>query len=62
MTIRTKRTVCRVLGCLGLLLALGFVGGIERGFIAMGRGIALAASCELVGAALLWKGGVIRVR
>lgn len=62
MTIRTKRTICRVLGCLGLLLALGFVGGCERGFITLGKGAALALSCEIVGAAALWKGGVLSVR
>ena len=61
MTIRTKRTICRVLGCLGLLLALGFVGGMERELIAVGKGAALALGCELVGAAALWKGGVFRV-
>ena len=44
------------------LLALGFVGGMERELIAVGKGAALAMSCEIVGAALLWKGGVIRVR
>lgn len=60
MTIRTKRTVCRVLGCLGLLLALGFVGGMERELIAVGKGAALALGCEILGAAALWKGGVLR--
>lgn len=62
MTIRTKRTICRVLGCLGLLLALGFVGDCERGFITLGKGAALAFTCELLGAALLWKGGVLKCR
>ena len=60
-TIRTKRTICRALGVLALLLALGFVGGMERELIAVGKGAALALSCELVGAAALWKGGVLRV-
>lgn len=62
MTIRTKRTVCRVLGFLALLLALGFVGGMERELIAVGKGAALALGCEIVGAFLLYKAGVIRVR
>lgn len=60
MTIRTKRTICRTVGALALLLALGFVGGMEHELIAVGKGAALALSCELVGAALLWKGGVLR--
>ena len=59
---RTRRTICRTMGSLGLLLMLLFVGGAEMGWIPVGRGMALAAACELVGAALLWKGGVIRVR
>lgn len=62
MTIRTKRTICRVLGFLGLLLALGFVGGMELGVMPVGKGASLAFTSELLGAALLWKGGVIRVR
>lgn len=62
MSRRTKRTICRALGALALLLALGFVGGMERELIAVGKGAALALGCEIVGAALLWKAGVIRVR
>ena len=61
VTIKTKRTICRAVGFLALLLALGFVGGMERELIAVGKGAALALGCELVGAAALWKGGVIRV-
>ena len=60
MTIKTKRTICRAVGFLALLLALGFVGGMERELIAVGKGTALALSCEIVGAAALWKGGVLR--
>lgn len=57
----TKKRICRVLGFLALLLALGFVGGMERELIAVGKGAVLALGCEIVGAAALWKGGVIRV-
>ena len=60
MSRRTKRTICRVLGAVAMLLALGFVGGMERELISVGKGAALALSCELVGAAALWKGGVLR--
>lgn len=56
----TKRTICRAVGFLALLLALGFVGGMERELIAIGKGAALALGCEIVGAAALWKGGVLR--
>lgn len=59
--IKTKRTICRAVGFLALLLALGFVGGMERELIAVGKGAALALGCEIVGTAALWKGGVIRV-
>jgi hypothetical protein len=61
MSIRTKRTICRVLGFLGLLLMLFFVGGTEMGWMPFGKGAALAFTSELLGAALLWKGGVIRI-
>lgn len=61
MSRRTKRTICRVVGFLALLLALGFVGGMERELIAVGKGAALALGCELVGAAALWKAGVLKL-
>ena len=60
MIIKTRRAICRAVGFLALLLALGFVGGMERELIAVGKGAALALSCEIVGAAALWKGGVLR--
>lgn len=62
MKIRMKKRIAAAVGFLALLLALGFVGGMERELIAVGKGAALALGCEIVGAALLWKGGVIRVR
>ena len=61
MTIRTKRTICRAVGFLALLLALGFVGGMDMGIMPIGRGAVLALTSEAVGTALLWKGGVLRV-
>ena len=61
MTIRTKRTICRILGAVAFLAMLGIVGGMEWGDIPALRGGILAAACELVGAAALWKGGMIRV-
>ncbi len=62
MKIRMKRTLCRALGWLALLAMLVLVGGTEQGWLPLGRGMAAAIASELVGAALLWKGGVIRVR
>ena len=59
---KTKKRIAVAVGFLALLLALGFVGGMERELLAVGRGAALALSCEIVGAALLWKGGVLCVR
>lgn len=61
MKTSTKRTICRALGALALLTVILLVGGTEMGWMPFGRGIALAAFCEAAGAALLWKGGVIRV-
>lgn len=57
-----KRRICRTMGFLALLAMILFVGGTEMGWIPFGKGMALAATSELVGAALLWKGGVIRCR
>ncbi|MBR3554728.1 MAG: hypothetical protein IKN89_02335 [Oscillospiraceae bacterium] len=60
MNIRTKRTICRVLGAAAMLAMILLVGGTEMGWMPFGKGMALAAACEIGGAALLWKGGVIR--
>lgn len=60
MKIKTKIRVCRILGALALLAMILLVGGTEMGWMPFGNGTALAAACEVVGAALLWKGGVIR--
>ena len=61
MTIRTKRTICRTVGFLLFVLMLGIVRGMDMGIMPVGRGAVLAFACEIVGAALLWKGGVIHV-
>lgn len=59
MTVRTKRTICRALGGLALLAMLVLVGGTEMDWLPLGRGMAAAIGCEVLGAALLWKGGVL---
>lgn len=61
MTIKTKRTICRIMGLTLLLAMLGIVRGMDMGIMPVGKGAALALSCEIVGAAALWKGGVIRL-
>lgn len=61
MKTMTKRMICRVLGAVAFVLMLGIVGGMDLGIMPIAKGAALAAACELVGAAAWWKGGVIRV-
>lgn len=62
MSRRTKRTICRAVGFLLFVLMLGIVRGMDMGIMPFGKGAVLAAACEIAGAALLWKGGVLRVR
>ena len=61
MTIKTKRTICAALGWLCFLVMLGVIGGMELGGIPLGRGAAWAFGLELLGAAALWKAGVLRI-
>lgn len=61
MKTRTKKRICIAVAFVALLAMLCFVGGTEMGWMPFGKGIALAAFCELTGAALLYKAGVIRV-
>lgn len=61
MKTSTKRTICRTVGALALLAMILLVGGTERGWLPL-TALWWAILLELVGAALLWKGGVIRVR
>lgn len=60
MNVKAKRTICRILGLTLFLLMLGIVRGMDMGIMPVGKGAALALGCEIVGAAALWKGGVIR--
>lgn len=60
MKVKTKRTICRILGLTLLLAMLGIVRGMDMGIMPVGRGAVLALGCEIVGAAALWKGGVLR--
>ena len=62
MTVRQKKRICTVLGFTLLVLVLGFVGGMELGTLPIGKGAFLALGSELVGAFLLYKAGVVRVR
>ena len=61
MDMKTKRTLCRALGALDMLAVIFIVGGTERGWLPM-TAMWWAFLLELIGAALLWKAGVIRVR
>lgn len=59
MRVKTKKRIAETFGWLCWLLMLGIVGGTERGWLPM-TAMWWAFLLELVGAALLWKGGVIR--
>lgn len=61
MTTRQKKTICTTIALLLFLLMLGIVGGMEWGDIPIGKGAALSALCEVTGAFLLYKAGVVRV-
>lgn len=61
MKVKTKRTICCIMGLTLLLAMLGIVRGMDMGIMPVGKGAALALGCEIVGAAALWKGGVIRL-
>ena len=60
MTIRTKRMIAETLGWLCWLLMLGVVGGTERGFLPL-TAMWWAAGLLVVGAAALYKAGVVRI-
>ncbi len=61
MKTRTKRRIVETFGWLCALAVIFVVGGTERGWLPL-TAMWWAFLLELVGAALLWKGGVIRVR
>lgn len=62
MKVKAKRTICRILGLTLFLLMLGIVRGMDMGIMPVVKGAILSISCELVGAFLLYKAGVVRVR
>ena len=62
MTVRIKKRLCTATGFLLFLLMLGIVKGMDMGIMPVTRGAILSISCELVGAFLLYKAGVVRVR
>lgn len=61
MKVRMRKRIVAALGLLAFLAMLCCVGGTEMGWMPLGKGIALAASWELVGAAALYKAGVVRI-
>lgn len=60
LSVRNKKRICVAVGLTLFLVTLGIVGGMDMGIMPVGKGAALALSCEIVGAAALWKGGVLR--
>ena len=61
MKIRTKKRIAAALGAVALLAVIFVVGGTERGWLPL-TALWWAFLLELVGAALLWKAGVVRCR
>ena len=60
MTIRTKRMIAETLGWLCWLLMIGVVGGTELGFLPL-TAMWWAFGLLAVGAAALYKAGVVRI-
>lgn len=60
MKVKTKRTICRIMGLTLLLAMLGIVRGMDMGIMPVGKGAALSALCELTAVCAWWKGGVFR--
>lgn len=60
MSNRTKRCISALVGALAFLAVLCIVGTMEAGRCLVIRAALLAAFCELLGAAALWKAGLIR--
>ena len=56
-----EKRIAAALGARAMLAVIFVVGGTERGWLPM-TAMWWAFLLELVGATLLWKGGVIRVR
>ena len=61
MRVKTKKSIAIAVGAAAVLLGLGCIGGAELGWMALGKGIALAALCELTWAAAWWKAGVVKL-
>ena len=62
MKIRQKKMICAVLGFLSFFVMLCVIHGMETFNIGVAAGTVMAFGCEIVGAFLLYKAGVIRVR
>ena len=62
MKVKTKIRICRTVGFLLFLMMLGIVRGMDMGIMPVVKGAILSISCELVGAFLLYKAGVVHVR
>ena len=60
MSNRTKRCISALVGTLAFLAVLCIVGTMEAGKCQVIPAALLAAFCELLGAAALWKAGLIR--
>ena len=56
----TKRKICVAVGLIALLFACGVVGGMERFYISVGKGIALAVIGLLVSSFAFYKSGYFK--
>lgn len=60
LSCRTKGKIARVISAASFLLLLGVIGGMERDYVSLDKGLALAAICLIVFAISAAKGGLFR--
>ena len=60
MKVKTKRHICAAVAALGLMMALGIIGGMEHLGVSLGRGMMTCGLMLAISAGALWKGGWLK--